>query len=89
MDKMREEFEKWLIGRLGCGEVDLSKDEHGVYNSYSTGNYYVVWIESRKHAVVTLYENYYNGSSDDYCLGYDAAILDIRHKLDYIGVSYK
>ncbi|MEG1651990.1 MAG: hypothetical protein RR390_00685 [Hafnia sp.] len=50
MDEQRKQFEEWLEARLGCDEVDLSKDDDGVYSSHATGNYYVVWIAAQEAA---------------------------------------
>lgn len=79
MDKVREEFEKFLYSRLGCDVVDLSKDGGGVYNSYETGNYYVVWLESRKRINIQLPEN---------CKGNALTVSELKEQLDKEGIKY-
>ena len=83
MEKMREEFEAWVVSALGCDVADTSKDEHGVYNSLQTGNLYVAWIASRKALCVEL-PAIKNDSHQ-----YNQALHDVSGLLQLAGVNYK
>lgn len=76
MDKVREGFEKFYSKRNQYGEAHKQE-------------LWEVWKASRESIVVKLHDAWYDGSSDDYHLGYDSAILEIKHKLDYLGVKYE
>lgn len=85
MERMREEFEAWVVSALGCDVADISKDEHGVYNSFQTGNLYVAWIASRKALCVKLPSSWYQ-DWDGYILNRED---DVKSCLDDAGVRYE
>ena len=89
MDKVREEFEAWIVGLLGCDDADITKDSSGVYESYQTGNLYVAWIASRAALCVELPEVRVLDGGRIAEIGYELAIDDFERSLDAAGVRYK
>ena len=85
MDKMREEFEAWVVPAMGCDVADISKDEHGVYSSFQTGSLYVAWIASRKALCVKLPCSWYQ-DREGYILNRED---DVKSCLDDAGVRYE
>lgn len=93
MDKIRQEFEAWIVSALGCDVADISKDESGVYNSFQTGNLYVAWRASRAALCVELPESECGGDGyyyeDGIAIGHNDCLGLVQSVLDDSGVSYK
>ena len=94
MEKMREEFEVWVVSALGCDVADTSKDEYGVYNSFQTGNLYVAWVASRKAMRIELPDSKDDHQTSSYFVdgssnGFNACLEEVKCILDDAGVRYE
>lgn len=83
-DKMREEFEEWLISIYPNQEVTRYSD--GDYTSFSTGYCWAAWQASRAALVVELPGLMTFGIQAQ---GYYRAVQDCREAIEAAGVKVK
>lgn len=82
MDKMREEFEAWVITRNVCIKygAKLRTCPDGSYYDYRINDRWLAWKASRAALCVELPEN---------CKGMALTVDEFHKQLDKAGVSYK
>lgn len=84
MDKLREEFEEWVMNiSSGCAELSLTI--HDTYDSWDVERYWEAWQASRASIVVVLPD-----TSDIQCQECaDDALLRCEKRIRSIGLSIK
>ena len=84
MEKMREEFEDWVVSEL---DYDVSKSSSGTYHELKTFIAWECWKASRAALCVELPVSCDAAGLHCDCEVYEAS--SVRELLDKVGVSHK
>ena len=83
MDKVREEFEKWLLSTTDFDTVRtnyaMTKPEDQRYMCHRTNLAWLAWTASRESIVVNLPEH---------CKGNALTVSELKEQLDKEGIKY-
>lgn len=90
MDRMRKEFEAWLLAETGFDicrtNFAMTKPEDQQYMCHHTNLAWLAWKASRASLCVELPDNL---DGEYYADGWNACLIAVGEKIEESGVSYK